>query len=473
MAVLMWVASALAGLPVIVLVLGLALRTVIYVRGRRSASAKAVLARAAAAKATTLVAFFHPYCNAGGGGERVLWCAISALLSAHRRVFVVVFTGDDVSDETIVGTARQRFGVHVDTQRVAFVHLNTRNLVEADRWPRFTMLGQSLGSMVLALEALLKFRADVVIDSMGYAFTYPVFSLLGGCKVAAYVHYPTVSTDMLERVQQGGSKFAAAKVFYYRLFARVYGLVGSISRVNLVNSSWTHHHISSLWKQPSITHVVYPPCDTTSLSDIPLNTGGRQRVIVSLSQFRPEKNHLLQLQSFAKLLALHPEYRGQVKLWMIGGVRGIEDMRRVQTLQEELGPLGLKASEDVFFLVNIDIIDLKKRLSQALIGIHTMLDEHFGIGVVEFMAAGLITIAHNSAGPKMDIVVDYKGQKTGLLANTEETYAAAMHKVLSMTESERSAIQAAARASVQERFSEEEFGRLFVEHTRGLFSPAA
>ena len=25
------------------------------------------------------VGFFHPYCNAGGGGERVLWCAIRAL----------------------------------------------------------------------------------------------------------------------------------------------------------------------------------------------------------------------------------------------------------------------------------------------------------------------------------------------------------------------------------------------------------
>lgn len=26
-----------------------------------------------------LVGFFHPYCNAGGGGERVLWVAIRAL----------------------------------------------------------------------------------------------------------------------------------------------------------------------------------------------------------------------------------------------------------------------------------------------------------------------------------------------------------------------------------------------------------
>lgn len=25
------------------------------------------------------VGVFHPYCNAGGGGERVLWCAIRSL----------------------------------------------------------------------------------------------------------------------------------------------------------------------------------------------------------------------------------------------------------------------------------------------------------------------------------------------------------------------------------------------------------
>ena len=28
---------------------------------------------------TIVVGFFHPYCNAGGGGERVLWTALRAL----------------------------------------------------------------------------------------------------------------------------------------------------------------------------------------------------------------------------------------------------------------------------------------------------------------------------------------------------------------------------------------------------------
>ncbi|XP_057249668.1 uncharacterized protein LOC109136426 [Beta vulgaris subsp. vulgaris] len=44
-----------------------------------------------------------------------------------------------------------------------------------------------------------------------------------------------------------------------------------------------------------------------------------------------------------------------------------------------------------------------------------MTDEHFGISVVEFMAAGAIPIAHNSTGPKMDIVLEEEGQQTGFL----------------------------------------------------------
>jgi alpha-1,2-mannosyltransferase len=48
------------------------------------------------------------------------------------------------------------------------------------------------------------------------------------------------------------------------------------------------------------------------------------------------------------------------------------------------------------------------------------------------MAAGVITIAHDSGGPKLDIVVPASGPaKVGFLASTPEQYADAMREVFS------------------------------------------
>jgi alpha-1,2-mannosyltransferase len=46
-----------------------------------------------------------------------------------------------------------------------------------------------------------------------------------------------------------------------------------------------------------------------------------------------------------------------------------------------------------------------------------MWNEHFGIGVVEYQAAGLISVVHNSGGPKGDIVIPINGQPTGKRPN--------------------------------------------------------
>lgn len=76
---------------------------------------------------------------------------------------------------------------------VEFVYLRWRHLVEAARWPRFTMLGQSLGSIALAAEALWKLCPHVFVDTTGYAFSYPIARFVGAT-VIAYTHYPTIST---------------------------------------------------------------------------------------------------------------------------------------------------------------------------------------------------------------------------------------------------------------------------------------
>ncbi len=70
---------------------------------------------------------------------------------------------------------------------------------------------------------------------MGYAFTYPVARLFNrSLPIGAYVHYPVISTDMLNRVEnrQAGhtndsttaqSAFRSkAKLLYYKNFAKLY-----------------------------------------------------------------------------------------------------------------------------------------------------------------------------------------------------------------------------------------------------------
>lgn len=95
------------------------------------------------------VAFFHPYCNGGGGGERVLWCALRALQNRYPSVEFAVYTGDQgVTGEQILEGARQRFNI-VLPRPITFVFLRHRALVEAGSYPHFTLLGQSLGSVFL------------------------------------------------------------------------------------------------------------------------------------------------------------------------------------------------------------------------------------------------------------------------------------------------------------------------------------
>jgi len=225
-------------------------------------------------KKPVVVAFFHPYCNAGGGGERVLWCGIRALQRQYDFVNCVVYSGDcGYSPKDILSRAKERFNIQLE-RPVEFVFLAKRDWVEAKTWPHFTLLGQSIGSMILGFEALWKFVPDVYIDTMGYAFTYPIFRFIGGCKVGCYVHYPTISTDMLVKVKTREATYnnsaiisqsavlTHAKLIYYRVFAFLYGLAGKCSSVIMVNSSWTRGHIVEIWSKQNITHIVYPPCDT-------------------------------------------------------------------------------------------------------------------------------------------------------------------------------------------------------------------
>ncbi|XP_008233777.1 PREDICTED: GDP-Man:Man(3)GlcNAc(2)-PP-Dol alpha-1,2-mannosyltransferase [Prunus mume] len=411
------------------------------------------------------VAFFHPYTNDGGGGERVLWCAVKAIQDENSSLHCLVYTGDhDASPLSLTARALDRFGVKL-LHPPKVVHLNKRKWIEEATYPRLTMIGQSLGSVYLAWEALTKFTPTYYLDTSGYAFTYPLARLFG-CRVICYTHYPTISCDMLSRVRQRSSMYnnddfiaqsnwlSSCKVIYYNIFSRMYGTVGSCAHLAMVNSSWTQSHIEKLWKIPERTKRVYPPCDTSGLQVLSLERPAEPAKIISVAQFRPEKAHGLQLEAFAAAIGKLDAHLPRPKLQFVGSCRNKSDEERLQSLKDKA--IELKVDGDVEFHKNVMYRDLVQLLAGAIAGIHSMTDEHFGISVVEYMAAGAIPIAHNSAGPKMDIVLPEDGQQTGFLARTVEEYADAILSIIKMPETERLKMAAAARKRA-DTYSEQRF----------------
>lgn len=250
------------------------------------------------------VGIFHPYTNDGGGGERVLWCAVKAIQEESPELDCIIYTGDhDASPQSLYRRSIDRFGVKlINPPKV--VHLYKRKWVEETTYPRFTMIGQSIGSVYLSWEALCKFTPLYYFDTSGYAFTYPVARMFG-CTVICYTHYPTISLDMLSRVHTQSSMYnndnviaksvflSQCKVIYYIAFSWMYGIVGSCTHLAMVNSSWTGSHIRKLWGISDRVKRVYPPCDTSGLQVLPLERTMSPPKIISVSQFRPEKVGIL------------------------------------------------------------------------------------------------------------------------------------------------------------------------------------
>jgi alpha-1,2-mannosyltransferase len=506
------------------------------------------------------IAFLHPYCNDGGGGERVLWVAIRELLARAvidpARWRIVVYTGDPVSDDEIRAHALRRFGVAVPEQ-VEFVRLAGRGWIEPKRYPVATLLGQAFGSLVLAAEAIARVPPDVLVDTTGLHFCLPLLRAAGVPRLACYVHYPLISSDMLGAVasrkaaHNNASLFArfqataALKLAYYHVLVFLYRCAGRMSDCTVANGSWTAAHVRSLWGVE--VRTVFPPCDTHTLQLLPLEPTnpsgrlvGRDHLILSVAQFRPEKDHQLQLRAFARLLrawrrAGAPAPRPQLVL--AGAVRHAADQARLDALHklaslllgsdtqrtgaavddpqvvrrstsprrirmvgrksEREGAGGAEAQaaaaqaaqaaaaqaaaaeEDegapldmldaVRFAPNLPYAELQGLLARAKVGLHTMWNEHFGIGIVEMLAAGVVPVAHNSGGPALDIIED---RRTGRLATTEKEYADAMEELLLTpgAEPRRRAMAAAGRASVATRFSEAAFAEAMVEALRPVLA---
>lgn len=273
---------------------------------------------------------------------------------------------------------------------------------------------------------------------MGYAFALGLSKLLfRDVPTGAYVHYPTISTDMLDSLDptsavggqgvnagRGVGARGTVKRIYWQLFAKFYSSVGSSVDVVMTNSTWTQGHVQRLWgplrqqkHKDNPIAVVYPPVAVRELEHaVEVSAASekqREKVILYIAQFRPEKNHQLIVQSFADFLKTDSKAAKTARLVLIGSVRDDNDSKRVYKLRLLVNELHIK--DRVEFHLDASWPQILQWLCRASVGVNGMWNEHFGIGVVEYQAAGLISVVHNSGGPKLDIVAEVNGEPTGKL----------------------------------------------------------
>ncbi|AET38795.1 alpha-1,2-mannosyltransferase ALG11 Ecym_3304 [Eremothecium cymbalariae DBVPG len=374
-----------------------------------------------------LFGFFHPYCNAGGGGEKVLWKAVETTLLNSPNNIALVYTGDtDTTSDKIFSNVMNRFDYDLDRSRIVFIFLKNRRWVDSASWPRFTLMGQALGSIILSLEAASYCPPDVWCDTMGYPFGYPFIHWLFRIPIVTYTHYPVISTDMLDKIRlMPGFKTnlkLQLKYVYWKLFMLTYRFVGSYVNFAITNSTWTYNHIRSIWTLNSSIKTIYPPCSTEKLvmDDESSDQWTRKNQAVVIAQFRPEKRHELIIRSFARFIDDNPTIN-HMNLILIGSTRNQEDRDYVEHLQQlAFGDLQIPPDK-LQFKTNCTYDEMKLYLHESSFGINAMWNEHFGIAVVEYAASGLITLGHASAGPLLDIIIpwDVIGNRQPAVATEE------------------------------------------------------
>jgi alpha-1,2-mannosyltransferase len=187
---------------------------------------------------------------------------------------------------------------------------------------------------------------------------------------------------------------------YYHAFTRAYAVSLLFADEIMTNSSWTSGHISSLLKLGRGTwaayllnlddtgrakasktdaqkkentgdrndRVVFPPCDTSEFLHLPLEDRHQSHTLISLAQFRPEKDQAKQLRALAILFERYPQWRdvqvdsGQkkgvktgletagsgkgVKLVLMGSCRDEADERRIDGLRRLAKDLGIEVSPE-------------------------------------------------------------------------------------------------------------------------------
>jgi len=320
------------------------------------------------------VAVTHLSLNFLGGEERLCLSFIEALKLSNHKVTLFTIEGTDWA------SVDQFFGGFVRPDREIF----QKSLMIRHNLLKTSTLALAYAKYVAGLIKLRR-EHDLVINTYG--------DMVNSIADVAYVHFPMRATLDYSQIP------AFSSPVRWAIYCRIYDLVTSIlDRVNpsflLTNSKFTQKIVREYLKRESL--VLHPPVDVRLYANKNVKS---ENLVITVSKFTP-KRCLYRIPLIAKNTQ-------NVKFVIVGGAdeystRTIADLRKVS---KECG-----VENRVVLMPNIQRSRLVELLTRAKVYLHVMPSEHFGISIIEAMAAGCVPIVHRSGGPWVDILDQNQGK---------------------------------------------------------------
>ena len=297
----------------------------------------------------------HPYLSVLGGGERVCLHVIKALVEDGHDVTLVSEPIKPGELDSFLG-----FNVLDDVAHVSYkkVEPKVRRFSVYQRMLHHNFLKPRLKGKIGAV--------DVELLTQDVAFT-----LGSGKKRIAYVHFPEFFAH-LETAKPESKWFWKG---YYAPFKRyMRHQIKNIDRF-LCNSGFTKRKIKERWGKEAKT--VYPPVDVERFKP-----AKKENLVATVGRFVPSKNYEMVLEVAKQL----PDTDFEI----IGIKQDPKYHDRINASKPK----------NVTLLTNLAQGEVASRLARAKVYLHTMINEHFGISIVESMASGCVPVVHDSGGAR-------------------------------------------------------------------------
>lgn len=254
--------------------------------------------------------------------------------------------------------------------------------------------------------------ADIVINTNGNSLP---FKIPPSILCILYIHFPAFLHTSSEYYNNKYKKSLFWNAYFkpYQIMAHLL-TKSALKRSNIIftNSKFTQKAIKKAY--PSFDpQVIYPPVDLERFA-ICFRSNSRENQVLVISRFSPEKQ-LEKAILIAKTLT-------NIKFIIIGNL-STANQPYFKYLKKMIKDYGL--TYRIKLIPNAANEEMMNAMSTSMIYLHTMNGEHFGISIVEAMAAGLVPVVPSYGGcseivPREYLYTDSKEASYCISKNIDE-----------------------------------------------------